>query len=197
MAEKTTVDSTPDRLLAAAERLLLAGDYDRVSVRAICTAAGLNPAAVHYHFGSKDALVAAMLEDRLAPVWRDLLDDLERRRSQGRVPAAADLADAVVAPLAGLAADPVGRLRLHLLARVLLSGQRMHWHSPWFSLDPWVGLLRAARPDLTAEQATTRWVLAFQLLLQVFGHPAAPAPPEPRLPLDAVRSFVTAGLDAP
>ncbi|MFJ9783004.1 TetR/AcrR family transcriptional regulator [Amycolatopsis sp. NPDC101161] len=195
MAE--TIDSTRDRLLATAERLLLDTGYERVSVRAICTAAGLNPAAVHYHFGSKDALVAAMLEDRLAPVWRDVLDDVERRRQQGWVPAAADLADAVLEPLAGLAADPVGHLRLHLLGRVLLSGQRMHWQSPWFSLDPWVGLLRAARPDLTAEQAAARWTLAFQLLLQVFGTPAAPAPRPPGLPLAAVRSFVVAGLDAP
>lgn len=195
MAE--TIDSTRDRLLATAERLLLDTGYDSVSVRAICTAAGLNPAAVHYHFGSKDALVAAMLEDRLAPVWRDVLDDVERRRQQGWVPAAADLADAVLDPLAGLAADPVGHLRLHLLGRVLLSGQRMHWRSPWFSLDPWVGLLRAARPDLTAEQASARWTLTFQLLLQVFGTPTAPAPRPPGLPLAAVRSFVVAGLDAP
>lgn len=195
MAE--TIDSTRDRLLATAERLLLDTGYDSVSVRAICTAAGLNPAAVHYHFGSKDALVAAMLEDRLAPVWRDVLDDVERRRQRGWVPAAADLADAVLDPLAGLAADPVGHLRLHLLGRVLLSGQRMHWRSPWFSLDPWVGLLRVARPDLTAEQAAARWTLAFQLLLQVFGTPAAPAPRPPGLSLSAVRSFVVAGLDAP
>lgn len=195
MAE--TIDSTRDRLLTTAERLLLDAGYDRVSVRSICTAAGLNPAAVHYHFGSKDALVAAMLEDRLAPVWRDVLDDVERRRREGWVPAAADLADAVLEPLAGLAADPVGHLRLHLLGRVLLSGQRMHWQSPWFSLEPWAALLRAARPDLTAEQAAARWTLAFQLLLQVFGTPTAPAPRPPGLPLAAVRSFVVAGLDAP
>ena len=194
---KATVDSTRDRLLAAAERLLLTAGYDDVSVRGICSAAGLNPAAVHYHFGSKDALVAAMLEERLAPVWSGLLDDVERRRREGWVPAAADLVEAVLAPLTELAADPVGRLRLHLLARVLFSGQRLRWTSPWFSLDPWIGMLRAARPDLTGEQAATRWVLAFQLMLQVFGVPGAPAPAEPRLPAEALRSFVVAGLDAP
>lgn len=191
------VDSTRDRLLTAAEGLLLSADYDSVSVRAVCAAAKLNPAAVHYHFGSKEALVAAMLEDRLAPVWRDLLEDVEHRRRQGWVPAAADLVDAVLEPLAGLAADPVGCLRLHLLARVLLSGQRLHWQSPWFSLDPWVELLRDARPDLTRAQAAHRWTLAFQLLLQVFGTPAAPAPRTPRIPAEAVRAFVVAGLDAP
>ncbi|MEV6644389.1 helix-turn-helix domain-containing protein [Amycolatopsis sp. NPDC051371] len=194
---EATVDSTRHRLLAAAEELLLTVGYDSVSVRAICSAAGLNPAAVHYHFGSKEALVAAMLEDRLAPVWANLLDDVERHRREGWVPATADLVDAILEPLTELAADPVGRLRLHLLARVLFSGQRMHWTSPWFSLEPWVALLRAARPDLTGEQAGTRWVLAFQLLLQVFGTPAAPAPTPPRLSPAAVRSFVVAGLDAP
>ncbi|SFW79070.1 TetR/AcrR family transcriptional regulator [Amycolatopsis australiensis] len=197
MAEKTTADSTRDRLVTAAEGLLLAAGYDSVSVRAVCAAAGVNPAAVHYHFGSKDALVAAMLEDRLAPVWRELLDDVERRRRAGWVPAVADLVDAVLDPLAGLAADPVGSLRLHLLARLLFSGRRMPWSSPWFSLDPWVELVRAARPDLTAEQAASRWTLAFQLVLHVFGTPAAPAPRSPGIPLPAVRSFVLAGLDAP
>lgn len=187
---------TRERLLAVAERLLLESGYDSVSARAINTAAGLNPAAVHYHFGSKNALVTALLEDRLAPVWRDVLDDVERRRQGGWTPTVAGLVDVVLDPLAELVTDPVGGLRVHLLARVLWSGQRLDWTSRWFGLGPWIELLRAARPDLTGRQAAERWTLAFRLILQVFGNPTGtPATPPPAT-VAALRSFVTAGLDA-
>ncbi|MFD6215422.1 TetR/AcrR family transcriptional regulator, partial [Nocardia salmonicida] len=62
---------TRQRLLIAAETLLLTEPYDEVSVRGICVAAGANAAAVHYHFGSKEALVGALIEDRLGPLWAD------------------------------------------------------------------------------------------------------------------------------
>ncbi|WAL69445.1 helix-turn-helix domain containing protein [Amycolatopsis cynarae] len=202
MSESTTVEavseseSTRARLLTVAERLLLESGYDAVSVRAINTAAGMNPAAVHYHFGSKDALVAALLEDRLAPIWQDALDLLERRRRDGRVPCVPELVDVILGPLGELAADPVGRLRLHLLARVVLGGHRLEWTSRWFGLRSWTELLRAARPGLSEREATERWSLAFQLVLQFFGDPLARTPRTSPLPLGTLRGFVIAGLAA-
>ncbi len=56
MTGSTTIGPTRERLLTVAERLLLESGYDSVSVRAINAAAGANPAAVHYHFGSKRVL---------------------------------------------------------------------------------------------------------------------------------------------
>lgn len=190
------MEPTRERLLTVAERLLLESGYDNVSVRAINAAAGANAAAVHYHFGSKDRLVAALLEERLTPVWRDVLADVEDRRRGGWVPTVPDLVEVVLSPLAGLAADPVGWLRLHLLARVLFPGRRLAWNSRWFSLAPWVELLRAARPDLTDQEAADRWLLAFRLLLHVLGNPLADVPDNPPASVDALRTFVVAGLDA-
>ncbi|PXY22683.1 TetR/AcrR family transcriptional regulator [Prauserella muralis] len=195
--EPVTTGSTRQRLLTVAERLLLDAGYDHVSVRAINAAAGANPAAVHYHFGSKDALVAALLEERLAPVWQDELRRLEQRRRGGWVPTVAELADVVLTPLADLAADPVGALRLHLLARVVLSGRRLDWTSRWFSLAPWIDLLHLARPDLSERQAAHRWALAFQLLLLHFGSPFGGTEHRPGVPTESLRAFVVAGLDAP
>ncbi|MCZ0975134.1 helix-turn-helix domain containing protein [Streptomyces albulus] len=54
-------DATRQRLIKAAERLFAAHGVDAVSVRAINAAAGQGPASVHYHFGSKENLVAAVL----------------------------------------------------------------------------------------------------------------------------------------
>lgn len=49
------------RLLLEASRIFSEKGYARASTREICEAAGLNPAAIHYHFGDKDGLYRAVL----------------------------------------------------------------------------------------------------------------------------------------
>ena len=58
MAVSTATSSTKTRLLDVAEQLFLTHGLG-VSVRDITDAAGQNGAAIHYHFGSRDALVGA------------------------------------------------------------------------------------------------------------------------------------------
>jgi AcrR family transcriptional regulator len=53
---------TPERLIVATERLLAGRDDLDPPLRDITQAAGANVAAVNYHFGSKAALVAAVIE---------------------------------------------------------------------------------------------------------------------------------------
>jgi len=67
------VQGTPERLIAAVERLLAErGDLDP-PLRDITQAAGANVAAVNYHFGSKSALVTAVIERALTEQARELL----------------------------------------------------------------------------------------------------------------------------
>lgn len=197
---KTTAGSAHERLLDVAEELLLDAGYDDVSVRSINAAAGMNPAAVHYHFGSKEALVAALLQRRFAPFWQERLDHVAARRKQGWTPTVDELVDIVLAPLTTLAADPARRLQVRLLSRFVLGGHGGEWTAKWFRLEPWVELLRAARPDLSEDAAGRRWLLATYLILQVFGAPlvdAASDTPPSAEQVDALRLFVRAGLDAP
>lgn len=49
------------RLLSEASRIFSEKGYAKASTREICEAAGLNPAAIHYHFGDKDGLYRAVL----------------------------------------------------------------------------------------------------------------------------------------
>jgi len=53
---------TRERILEAAARLFAEEGYRRVTVRAICRAAGVNGAAVNYHFGDKAALYREVVE---------------------------------------------------------------------------------------------------------------------------------------
>jgi AcrR family transcriptional regulator len=59
---------TSEKLLDAAERLFGEHGIDGASLRDITRAAGVNVAAVNYHFGSKEALLPALCERRMGPL---------------------------------------------------------------------------------------------------------------------------------
>ncbi|MCS7025866.1 MAG: TetR family transcriptional regulator [Bryobacteraceae bacterium] len=59
---------TKDRILDAAEKLFSLYGFDAASVRMIAAAAKVNLAAINYHFQSKEALLLAVYERRVAPI---------------------------------------------------------------------------------------------------------------------------------
>jgi AcrR family transcriptional regulator len=64
---------TPERLIAATERLLAERDDLDPPLRDITQAAGTNVAAVNYHFGCKAALVTAVIERALTEHAHEML----------------------------------------------------------------------------------------------------------------------------
>lgn len=174
--------------MTAAETLFLTQGHDTVSVRAICSAAGTNPAAVHYHFGTKDDLVTALLEDRLGPIWADGLDAVRRPATS-----VTTIVELIVAPLVALQADPTGHLHVRLLTQFVGTHPDADWSRPWFRLHDWADLLLEALPGLDGRAARQRWGLAFTLILTRFGG-ARPLSPDA---VAALTDFVVAGLGAP
>jgi len=63
-----TAQCTRVRILDAAEDLFAQHGVAGTSLRALTAEAGVNLAAVHYHFGSKDALLDAVVERRAEPI---------------------------------------------------------------------------------------------------------------------------------
>ena len=63
----TAID-TKLRILDAAEAVFAEHGVEAASLRSITATAGVNLAAVHYHFGSKQALFHAVLLRRIAPI---------------------------------------------------------------------------------------------------------------------------------
>lgn len=61
-------------LLDTAERLFARKGYYGVSVRDITNAANVRNASINYHFGSKEALFAAVIERRIIPLAKARLD---------------------------------------------------------------------------------------------------------------------------
>jgi AcrR family transcriptional regulator len=58
--------STKERILGAAETLFAQRGFDGASLRQLTSAAGVNLAAVNYHFGSKEKLVEQVFRRRRA-----------------------------------------------------------------------------------------------------------------------------------
>jgi len=66
----TKVD--PDQLLDAAQAVFAEDGLRAASLRAIARRAGCDPALIYYHFASKEALFAALLQRRFPGVLKDV-----------------------------------------------------------------------------------------------------------------------------
>ncbi|CAI3798386.1 hypothetical protein DBADOPDK_02018 [Pseudomonas sp. MM223] len=78
MAQSETVE----RILDAAEQLFAERGFAETSLRLITSKAGVNLAAVNYHFGSKKALIQAVFSRFLGPFCASLERELERRQAK-------------------------------------------------------------------------------------------------------------------
>ena len=93
---------TKQRILSAAEHHFARDGYHATSLRSITTAADVNLAAVNYHFGSKEALLEAVIERRLTPLNKVRLNQLEtllKKAKQGEeVPTCRDILRTFIEP---------------------------------------------------------------------------------------------------
>ena len=74
---------TVERILDTAEMLFAQKGFSETSLRAITSKAGVNLAAVNYHFGSKEALIQAVFERFLTPFSNALSARLDELESSG------------------------------------------------------------------------------------------------------------------
>ena len=93
---------TKQRILDAAEHLFARNGYHATSLRGITTTADANLAAVNYHFGSKEALLEAVIVRRLDPlneVRRGQLEALlQKAELAGELPSCREVLRAFVEP---------------------------------------------------------------------------------------------------
>jgi AcrR family transcriptional regulator len=76
-------DRTRASILDAAERLYADRGFADVTLRDIVAAAGVNLAAVNYHFGSKDELIAELFVTRSIATNRERLNQLKAAEAAG------------------------------------------------------------------------------------------------------------------
>jgi len=203
------------RILEAAERLFVELGLEATSLRLITQQAGVNLAAVNYHFRSKDALFEAVFARRFEPWARDCLRELEAL--EARASAGTDRFDAeavvmcYVRPALALSKDPSrgGALFVRLFSRVLVENHRALRETlsrEWGHLvSRYTEALGRALPDLSAEEVAWRLHLGFSVMfhafagndiLKLFGRSAVSAR-DPDLIVKHVVPFVLGGMTTP
>jgi AcrR family transcriptional regulator len=187
-------DLTRARLVESAEELFAERGVDSVSIREVNRHAGLAPSAVHYHFGSKQALLGAViarlgaqLDDAIAVEATTLLD-------RAASPTSRELVDLVANPLvAAMAADPVRAPRwLKIVSTLTWRDSSRIWPEV---REMQVWLLSRAYPDVPDADRLLRFAIAFATLTQVLAMaPAGDATAGDRY-VRACLDFVVTGLD--
>lgn len=72
-------DETKAKILAATDELFGDLGFDATTTRDIAQRSGVNKALIHYHFGSKDELLVALLDDYYGRLTSSLLAAMSRK----------------------------------------------------------------------------------------------------------------------
>lgn len=108
--------STKDRILGAAESLFAQRGFDGASLRQLTSAAGVNLAAVNYHFGSKEKLVEQVFRRRLDTLNSERLNALAAIAG-AETTTIEDVLAAFIRPALDMSHDASGSLFIRVLAR--------------------------------------------------------------------------------
>jgi AcrR family transcriptional regulator len=202
---------TRTRILDAAEELFMQQGFGGTSMRLLTSKAGVNLAAVNYHFGSKDALIEAVFRRRLDPMNAARVAALDALEASGTPDADAIIRAFVGASLRMLEdAKGGGRNFIRLLGRTYtepakpirqLIGQM---YAP--AMQRYKAALERALPQMPREELVWRMhfmfgTLAYTLAATDTVQLIAGSKPEDRydarLLEDRLTAFLASGLNAP
>lgn len=205
--------TTRDRILDAAELLFAEQGIRATSLRAITRDADVNLAAVHYHFGSKEGLLDAVIERQALPVNESRLLELARLEQEAgdAAPTAEAVLAAFILPVVSHLCElgPRAEHLPQLLARIeaqppetVESLMRKHFGEV---ARRFLEALQRALPDHSKESVAERLRFTAGLMSHLFsgnfdldvipGHP-----PRPQDPIQRARHalcFLSAGMHAP
>jgi AcrR family transcriptional regulator len=149
---------TKEKLLDTAERLIGGQGYAATSLRQIIAEAGVNLAAVHYHFGSKEELLDAVVTRKVTPVNEARIARLDRVEAEaaGGPPDVDKVLESFLIPTAEVAGRNPGFVRL--MGQMLAEGMmprivEKHFRSTG---TRFVSALRRALPGLPEEELLWR-----------------------------------------
>jgi AcrR family transcriptional regulator len=202
---------TRTRILDAAEELFMQHGFEATSMRLLTAKAGVNLAAVNYHFGSKHALVEAVFRRRLDPLNQERLLALEKLEAEAH-PASEDIIRAFIAPTLKLVEDAKGggRSFIRLLGRTYTEPAKTvrqligQMYAP--VMDRYKSALERALPQMPREELVWRMhfmfgTLAYTLAATDTVQLIAGCKPEDRydarLLEERLTAFLAAGLNAP
>ena len=214
VAIDATSADTKTRILDAAESLFMEHGFEATSLRSLTTAAGVNLAAVNYHFGTKEVLFQAVLTRRLDPMNQERIKLLKRveREAEGRALSCEKILFAMLIPALKLARDEKrgGKNFLRLVGRAYADPAPFIRHFLSGQYAEMIGLYKEAflkaLPHLSRQELTWRlhfvmgalsYTLAGTDALKLFAQVSAAEQYDDELLLQRLAPFLVAGLKAP
>jgi AcrR family transcriptional regulator len=198
-------DTTRDRLLDTAARLFAEHGYQSTTMRMVTAEAGANIAAVNYHFGSKQALLAAVVRRELGPVVDERRARLDALEEQGD-PTVEQIVDAIIGPLIDrIGAAPTTALVIRLLGRLFVDPdpemRALVKHEVSEAGQRQLAMLERALPELPREELWLRLRSMFAVVGAQLTGAFTPSPCPPDGDCAELRArlvtFLAAGLSAP
>ena len=194
---------TKQKILDTSERLFAQKGFAATSMRQIISKAGVNLAAIHYHFGSKEDLLDELVERKAGPVNAERLAllDAAKKAANGRTLKVEEILDALLRPMATAASqnDQFVKLMGRLFAEGLMPHvMRKHFHEV---MKQFMAALREVLPDLPEQEFL--WRVHF--MMGAMSHTMCGPPESLQLlgvsagfseRLDHLRRFLSAGFQA-
>jgi AcrR family transcriptional regulator len=211
--DQTSAD-TKTRILDAAEELFMEHGFEATSLRSLTASAGVNLAAVNYHFGSKEELFQAVLTRRLDPMNKERIELIDRleREAAGKPLACERILFAMLIPALRLARDEErgGKNFLRLVGRAYADPAPFirHFLSEQYAemIGRYKEAFHKALPHLARQELTWRLhfvmgALSYTLLgadlLKLFEQVTPGLKDNDELLLQRLAPFLVAGLKAP
>src|SRR5258708_720304 len=198
------MSDTKEKILDTAERLIGECGYAATALRQIIAEAGVNLAAVHYHFGSKEELLDALVARKATPLNEARMTQLERVEAQAGsgAPEGGKVWESFFFPTVEVASRNPGFVRL--MGQMLAEGMMPRIVERHFQVTGlrFVDALRRAVPELPQEELM--WRVHF--MIGAMAHTMCRAPVFPQMAGDAcdleprmkrLVTFLSAGFRAP
>ncbi|MEU1520973.1 TetR/AcrR family transcriptional regulator [Nocardia rhamnosiphila] len=159
--------ATKRALVAAALKLFAAEGVEKVSIRAINAEAGLGAASAHYHFGSKDAILNAVLIDAGAGVLAHIHMLADAMVASGVVPNANGIVNLLAVPYRKFLGDqPDKAVRwLNICGQLSLANDPRLFPVEDDTAHLLRLLLERAYPDVGDEALDLNWSLTVNTLI--------------------------------
>ncbi len=201
---------TKTRILDAAEKLFAENGYSATSLRAITAAAGVNLAAVNYHFGTKEGLIHAVFARKVGPINAQrlaALGDLERKAGRRPLPLDA-IVRSLVGPMLRAVQNPEGSAAFRTLLGRAYS-EPVLWITFAREFEEVVGRFTAALARALPHLPRTEIFWRLHFSIGATAHTLAAAPMLQRMSgglcghagveaeIDRLVAFIVPGLKAP
>lgn len=204
---------TKHLLLDAAESLFAHHGFHATSLRAITGKAGANLASVNYHFGSKEALLEAVIERRLTPLNNTRIERIDSvvrsARAENSRPPVREVMRAFIEPtLSFRDSEPGAKDFVSLVGRAAAESDEMVRNVFLGFMKPVISLmleaLASSLPDLPRDALVRRFHFTIGSLVHTMHFcDNVPLPPELRFSClgdtaavcDELVDFVTLGME--